>query len=42
MLDFVARRPWIWIVFLLGALVLANLVFVWICLSHPIAPASGA
>lgn len=41
MIDFIARRPWIWIALLLGTLVLTNLVFVWICVTHPIAPATA-
>lgn len=39
MRDFVTQRPWIWIALLLGALVAANLVFVFICVQHPSLPA---
>jgi hypothetical protein len=41
MREFLRKRPWMWIVLLLGTLVLANLVFVAISLFHPVAPASG-
>lgn len=30
------RRPWLWIVFLLGGMVLANLVLAWVAISHPV------
>ena len=38
MRDFFRRRPWMWIVLLLGTLVAANLVLVAISLSHPVLP----
>lgn len=37
-LELFRRRPWLWIVLLLGVLVLTNLVFVWICLHNPPVP----
>jgi hypothetical protein len=34
-LDLLRRKPWLWIVLLLGALVAANLVFLGISLRNP-------
>jgi hypothetical protein len=39
--EFFRKRPWMWIVLLLGTLVLANLVLVAISLSHPALPVGG-
>lgn len=36
MRELIQRRPWIWIVLLLGLMVLANLVLVWVSLTHPV------
>ena len=41
MRQFLRKRPWIWIVLLLGGMVLANLVLVAISLSHPVQSVSG-
>ncbi len=40
MRQFLRARPWIFIVVLLGAMVLANLVLVWVSLHHPAIPSS--
>lgn len=34
MRDFFAKRPWMWIVLLLGAMVLSNIVLMVISLKH--------
>jgi hypothetical protein len=36
MRDLFHRRPWLWIVLLLGTMVLANLVLVWVSITHPV------
>lgn len=38
MRSFFTKRPWMWIVVLLGAMVLANIVFVVISVRHPATP----
>lgn len=40
MRDLLVRRPWLWIVLLLGTMVLANLVLVWISMTHPVTTVS--
>lgn len=39
MIELFARKPWLWIVAGLAAFVLLDLVFLWICLRHPVVPA---
>ncbi len=34
MRELFARRPWLWIVLLLGTMVVANIVLVWIALHN--------
>lgn len=41
MREFFRRRPWMWILLLLGGMVLANLVLVAISLSHPAISVGG-
>lgn len=41
MRAFIQRRPWIWILLLLAMMVLANLVLVWVSLTHPVVSANG-
>lgn len=36
MREILHKRPWLWIVFLLGTMVLANLVLAWISITHPV------
>lgn len=38
--EFFRKRPWMWIVLLLGTMVVANIVFVVISVSHPAIPVS--
>lgn len=39
--EHLRRRPWIWIVLLLGTMVIANIVFVWIAVRHPVVSVKG-
>lgn len=39
--ELLRQRPWIWIVLLLGAMVIANLALVWVAMRHPVVSVKG-
>lgn len=41
MREFFRRRPWMWIVLLLGGMVVANIILVLISVSHPVQSVGG-